>query len=125
MAKSCAEGSSKQKHSKTSRTDLKSNTKIGVKLLHLSPILHWFYSMRYMVSFWCGNTLLEGDFKNTKTYQNKKKRVVYIPKKKTFFYMIFYLHAVKVLQSSYQNMRRQQVVRPLLLYLEKFNQIDS
>ena len=26
--------------------------------------------MKYMVSFWCGNTLLEGDFKNTKTYQN-------------------------------------------------------
>ena len=26
--------------------------------------------MKYMVSFWCGNTLLEVDFKNTKTYQN-------------------------------------------------------
>ena len=25
-----------------------------------------------MVSFWCGNTLLEGDFKNTKTYQNTR-----------------------------------------------------
>ena len=45
-----------------------------------------------MVSFWCGNTLLEGDFKNIKTYQN---------------------------------MRGQQVVKPLLFYLDKFNQIDS
>ena len=51
-----------------------------------------FAPIRYMVSFWCGNSLLKGDFKNRKTYQN---------------------------------MRRQQVVRPLLFYLEKFKQIDS
>ena len=43
---------------------------IGVIPLYLPPILHSFYTIRYMVSFWCGNTLLEGDFKNTKTYQN-------------------------------------------------------
>ena len=45
-----------------------------------------------MASFRCGNTLLKGDFKKTKTYQN---------------------------------MRRQHVVRLLPFYLEKSNQIDS
>ena len=45
-----------------------------------------------MTSFWCGNVLPIGDFKNTKTYQK---------------------------------MRQQQVVRPLVFYPEKFNQIDS
>ena len=40
-----------------------------------------------MFSFWCGNALLEGDFKNTKTYQD---------------------------------IWGQQVIRPLLFYLEKF-----
>ena len=45
-----------------------------------------------MVRFWCGNTLLKGDFKNAKTYQN---------------------------------MKGQEVVRPLSFYLEIFNQIDS
>ena len=45
-----------------------------------------------MTSFWCGNVLLIGDFKNTKTFQN---------------------------------MRGQQVVRSLVFYPEKFNQIDS
>ena len=92
MTKFCAEESSKQKDSKISRTDQKSSTEIGVKLRYLSPILHWFYPIKYMVSFWCANTLLEGDFKNTKTYQN---------------------------------MRVQQLVRPLLFSLEKFNQTDS
>ena len=45
-----------------------------------------------MVSFWCANTSLEGDFKNPKTYQN---------------------------------MRVQQLVKPLLFYLEKSNQTDN
>ena len=92
MAMFSAEESSKQKDSKILRTDQKSNTKIWVRLLCLTPILHWFYPIKYMVSFWCGNTLLEGDFKNIKTYQN---------------------------------MRGQQGVKPLLFYLDKFNQIDS
>ena len=52
-----------------------------------------FTPIRYIVSFWrTSNTLLEGNFKNTKTYQR---------------------------------LWGQQVVRPLLFYLEKFNQIDS
>ena len=92
MAKFCAEESSKQRDSKISRTDQKSNTKTGVKPLYLYPTLHLFYPRRYMVSFWYGNTLLEGDFKNTK---------------------------------AYQNMRRQQMVRPVLFCLEKFKEIDS
>ena len=62
--------SSKQNDSKISRTDQKSNTEIGVKPLHLSPILQWFYPIRYRVGFWCGNTLLKRNFKNTKTYKN-------------------------------------------------------
>ena len=45
-----------------------------------------------MTSFWCGNVLLIGDLKNTKTFQK---------------------------------MRGQQVVRSLVFYPEKFNQIDS
>ena len=89
MAIFFAEESSKQKESKISR---KSNSKIGVRSLYLSQTLHLFYRIRYMVNFWCGNTLLEGDFKNTKTYQN---------------------------------MRGKQVVRPLLFYLEKCNEIDG
>ena len=40
MAKFCAEESSKQKSSKMSRTDQKSNTENGVRSLYLSPILH-------------------------------------------------------------------------------------
>ena len=92
MAKFCAEQSSKQNESKISRPDQKSNTEIGVRPLYLSPILQWFYSIGYGVRFWCGNTLLEGDFKNTKTYKN---------------------------------IRGKQVIRPFLLYLEEFNQIDS
>ena len=44
-----------------------------------------------MVSFRCSNTLLKGDFKNKKTYEN---------------------------------MWGQEMVRPLLFYAEKFNQID-
>ena len=87
IAKFCAEESSKQNNYKISRTDQKSNTEIWIKPLYLSPILYSCYPISYMVSFWCGNTLLKGDFKNTKTYQN---------------------------------MRGQQVVRPLLFYLEKF-----
>ena len=70
MAKFCAEESSKQKDSKIWRTDQKFNTEIEVRPLYLSPILHWFYPIIYMVSFWCGNSLLEKDFKNAKTYQN-------------------------------------------------------
>ena len=58
--------SSKQKESKISKTDQKSITKTGVRPLYLSPILHWFYPVRYIVSFWCSITLIEGDFKNTK-----------------------------------------------------------
>ena len=92
MAKLCAQESYKQKDSKISRTDQKFSSEIGVRLLYLSPILHWFYLIRYMVRFWCGNTLLKGDFKNTKTYQN---------------------------------LPIQQMVRQLLFYLEKFNEIDS
>ena len=69
MTKFCAEESSKQRDSKISRTDQKSNTKIGVKPLYLCPNLHLFYPRRYMVSFWYGTALLEGDFKNTKAYQ--------------------------------------------------------
>ena len=45
-----------------------------------------------MFSFWCGNALLERDFKNTKTYQD---------------------------------IWGQQVIRPLLFYLEKFYQIEN
>ena len=45
-----------------------------------------------MASFRCGNTLLKGDFKNTKIYQN---------------------------------IRGQQVVKPLLFYLGKLNEIDN
>ena len=52
-----------------------------------------FTPIRYIVSFWrTSNTLLEGNFKNTK---------------------------------SDQRLLGQQMVRPLLFYLEKFNQIDS
>ena len=91
-AKFCAEESFKPKDSKISGTDQKSNTEIGVRSLYLSPILYWFYHIRYMVRFWCGNTSLKGDFKNAKTYQN---------------------------------MKGQEVVRPLSFYLEIFNQIDS
>ena len=78
--------------SKISRIDQASNTEIGVRPLYLCPILHSFYRIRYMVSFWYGNNLLEGDLKKTEPYQN---------------------------------IRGQQVVRLLLFYLEKFNQIDS
>ena len=92
MAKFCTEETSWQKDSKILKTDQKSNNEIGVRPLCLSPILHWFYPIRYMASFWCGNVLLIGDFKNTK---------------------------------AYQNMHGQEVVRPLVFYPEKFNQIDS
>ena len=52
-----------------------------------------FTPIRYIVSFWrTSNTLLEGNFKKTKTDQR---------------------------------LWGQQMVRPLLFYLEKFNQIDS
>ena len=39
-----------------------------------------------MASFWCGNVLLIGDFKNTKTYQNMRGQqvvwlLVFYPKK--------------------------------------------
>ena len=68
MAKFCGEESSKQKDSKISKIDQKSNTGIGVRSLYLPRILHWFYPIQYMVSFRCGNTLLKGDFKNIKTY---------------------------------------------------------
>ena len=52
-----------------------------------------FTPIGYIVSFWrTSNTLLEGNFKNTKTDQR---------------------------------LWGQQMVRPLLFYLEKFNQIDS
>ena len=64
MAKFCAEESSKEKDSKIYRTDQKSNTEIGVISLYLCPILQWFYPLGHMVSFWCGNTLIEGDLKN-------------------------------------------------------------
>ena len=74
MAKSCAEESSKQKDSNISRTNQKSNTKIGVRPLYLYSILHWFYRIRYMVSFWCGNALLKGDAKNTETYENIRRQ---------------------------------------------------
>ena len=69
MAKLCSEESSKGKDSKISRSDQKNNTETGVRPLNLSPILHWFYPIRYMVSFWCGNTLLKADFKNGETSQ--------------------------------------------------------
>ena len=49
--------------------DQKSNHEIGVRQLCSSPILHWFYPTRYMISFWCGNVLLIADFKNIKAYQ--------------------------------------------------------
>lgn len=52
-----------------------------------------FTPIRYIVSFWrTSNTLLEGNFKNTKTDQR---------------------------------LWGQQMVRPLLFYLEKFNQTAS
>ena len=76
MAKFCAKESSKQKESKISKTDQKSITKTGVRPLYLSPILHWFYPVKYIVSFWCSITLIEGDFKNKKTYQNKRGQQV-------------------------------------------------
>ena len=76
MVNSCAEESSKQKDSKIWSTDQKFNTEIGVRPLYLFPILHWFYLIIYMVSFWCGNTLLKGDFKNTKTYENMRGQQV-------------------------------------------------
>ena len=72
MAKFCAKESSKQKESKIWKTDQKSITKTGVRPLYLSPILHWFYPVWYIVSFWCSITLIEGDFKTQKTYQNKR-----------------------------------------------------
>ena len=81
MATFCAEESSKQKDSKILRN-----------WGHTAIFTTNFAFISYIVSFWCGNTLLEGDFKNTKTYQN---------------------------------MRGQQVARPLLFYLKKFNQIDN
>ena len=66
IAKFCVEESSNQKDSKISGTHQKSNTKIGIRSVYLSSILHWFYPKRYMISFWYGNTLLKGNFKNTK-----------------------------------------------------------
>ena len=66
MAKFCAGESSKQKESKMSKTYQKSSSKIRVRSLYLSPILHWFYPVRYVITFWCDNIFLTGDFKNTK-----------------------------------------------------------
>ena len=62
MTKFCTEEISKQNDSKISRTDQNSNTEIGVRLLF--PILDRSYLIIHR--FWCGNTLLEGDFKYTK-----------------------------------------------------------
>ena len=51
MTKFCVEESFKQNGYKISKTDQTLNTKIGVRLLY-SLLLHWFYPIRYMVSFW-------------------------------------------------------------------------
>ena len=57
-------------YSKISRTEQKCNTEIAIRPLYLCLILRQFYTMKYMASFRCGNTLLKGDLKNTTTYQN-------------------------------------------------------
>ena len=79
MVKCCTEESSYQKDSKVLKTYQKSNNRIGVRPLYLSPILHWVYSKRYMAGFWCGNVLLIGDFKNTKAYQTTRGQQVVRP----------------------------------------------
>ena len=92
MAKFCSEESSKEKDSKISRSNQKTNTETGVRPLYLSPILHWFYLIRYMVSFWCGNTLLKVDFKNGETSQKIWGQQVVRP-------IFFYLEKVKQMDS--------------------------
>ena len=128
-------------YSKISRTEQKCNTEIAVRPLYLCLILRQFYTMKYITSFRCGNTLLKGDFKNTTTYQNISGQQVVRP-------LLFYLkkfnqinlrHKIygqfsvwqyltkRELQKhkTYENIRGQQVVRPLLFYLEKRNEIDN
>ena len=130
MAKFCAKESSKQKESKISKTDQKSITKTGVRPLYLSPILHWFYPVRYIVSFWCSITLIEGDFKNTKKLTkisggnrwsdysclNVNSQLIYpIRYMASFWRGNTFLKRDFKNTKTYQNMQGQEVVRPLLI----------
>ena len=130
MTKFCSEESFWQKDSKILKTDQKFNNKSGVRPLYLSQILHWFYPIRYMANFRYGNVLLIGDFKNTNTKicaGNRRSDHYLLPGKVLPNWQLIcpvrhgqFLVWKNLLKENfkctktYQNIRGEKMVRPLL-----------